>query len=155
MFAKQFTTAVMILLIMASGIASAQVKSLCEKSENTIWSCQAGKKFYSICSSKDLTGTTGYLQYRAGTLEKTEFKFPAELQQPKGRFEYGLLAHGAYLNFKNDHYSYEISEPLAGQAAIEISKDDKHLSTLQCSASTQSLSDNATMDIFKTVGAYQ
>lgn len=155
MFAKQSRTAVMVLLTMVSSIASAQVKSLCEKGENTVWSCQSGKKIYSICASRDLTGTIGYLQYRAGTLEKTEFKFPAELQHPKGRFEYGLLAHGAYLSFKNGHYSYEISEPLIGQPAIDISKADRHLSTLQCSTSTQSLTDNATMDIFKTVGAYQ
>lgn len=136
-------------------MASAQAKSLCEKYENVVWSCQDKRKIYSICSSRDLTETNGYLQYRAGTLKRMEFKYPPVLQHPKGYFEYGLLAHGAILNFKNGLYSYEISENLIGQPWISVSKDDKNLSSFQCSDSTQSLTNNSTIEIFRTVGAYQ
>ena len=152
---KKVSSEILLFLILVSGTASAQVKSLCEKYENVVWSCQAKKKIYSICSSKDLTETNGYLQYRAGTLERIELKYPPVLQHPKGQFEYGLLAHGAILIFKNGLYSYEISEDLIGQPWIRVSKDERDISSFRCSDSTQSLTNNSTIELFRTVGAYQ
>ena len=156
MFAKQVRLAVIVLLAMVNNFANAQVKSLCEKGENSVWSCQHGKKIYSICSSSVLTETIGYLQYRAGTLERSEFRYPVALRHPKGLFEYDMLGNGTIrLTFKNGRYGYEIVEPAIGSSLIYISKDDKHLSTLQCEESTESLSENSTMKLFKTVGIYQ
>ena len=152
---KLFTSEILFLLILVSGTATAQVKSLCEKYENVVWSCQAKKKFYSICASKDLTETKGYLQYRAGTLDRIELKYPPVLQHPKGQFEYELLAHGAILIFKNGLYIYEISEDLIGQPRIRVSKDEKDIASFRCGDSTQSLTNNSTIEIFRTVGAYQ
>jgi hypothetical protein len=144
-----------LLLSLVSSVVSAEVNSLCDKHENVVWSCQVKNKIYSICSSKDLTETKGYLQYRAGIKESTEFKYPELLQNPKGRFQYGLLPHGAVLIFKNGIYTYSISEDLIGQPVISVEKREKYISTIQCDNSTQSLTNNETMDIFKTIGAYQ
>lgn len=142
-------------LSLVSGIVSADVKSLCKKSETVVWSCQFKSKVYSICSSKDLTETKGYLQYRAGNPKEIEFKYPAMLQHPKGLFEYGLLPHGAQLSFKNGHYNYVISEDLIGQPNISTSKNDNYLSTIECAQSTQSLTNNSTIEVFRIVGAYK
>jgi hypothetical protein len=144
-----------ILLVLASGLVSADVSSLCEKTENIVWSCEFKKKVYSICSSKVLTESNGYLQYRAGTAKNIEFKYPELLQYPKDKFQYGLLAHGAMLIFKNGSYSYQISEPLIGQPEISVEKDGNGSSYFQCKNSTQSLTKNETMEIFRVIGAYK
>ncbi len=136
-----------------SGQSYAEVNSLCSKEENTVWSCQAGRKTYSLCASTNVTATEGYVQYRAGTKGKVSFNFPAPHQHPKGNFEFGPIPHGALLTFKNNGYEYEINEPLIGQPFIIVS-GKSHL-ILQCRESTQSLTNNATLDLFRSAGVYE
>lgn len=126
--------------------ASATVKTLCEANENNVWSCQAGKKIYSLCASKNLARATGYLQYRAGTSKSIELKYPAALTHPKGFFEFDLLAHGASITFSNGGYSYSIYEDLKDGTVIKVEKSQKLLATIRCDDSTYSLTENPTID---------
>lgn len=139
-------------LMFVSTAANAEVKTLCKSNENTVWSCQAGTKVYSVCSSKELTRTAGYLQYRAGTTNKIELKFPASFLHPNGNFEFGLLAHGASLSFSNAGYTYTISEDIKGDTAIFVDTSSKTLATIHCRNSTETLTLNSTIDLFKSAG---
>jgi hypothetical protein len=132
--------------------ASASVTTLCETSENIVWSCQAGKKIYSLCASKDLSSTTGYLQYRAGTSKSIELRYPAALKHPRGLIEFSLLAHGASVTFSNKGYSYFISEDLKDGTEISVEKSQKTIATISCDDSTDSLTENSTIDLLKAAG---
>jgi len=141
-----------LLLISASTATYADVASLCESKERTVWSCQVGTKIYSVCASQDLSGTTGYLQYRAGTAQKTDFRFPTVLLHPKDHFEFGLLAHGARLSFSNGGYSYSIAEDLKGGTIIDVEKSNRSVSTIHCRDSTATLTETSTIDLFTSAG---
>ena len=132
--------------------AYAVAASLCKTSERTVWSCDSKSKSFSLCSSTDLSATTGYLQYRSGTQSKIEFEYPATKKHPKGLFLYGLLARGAALSFKNGQYTYEVVEPLIGEAHIDVLRRDESLSTITCISTTATLSDNSTIALFNLIG---
>ena len=52
-----------------------QESPLCTKAEITLWSCETGKRVFSLCSSPVVTRTTGYLQYRASNAGKPTFAY--------------------------------------------------------------------------------
>lgn len=138
---------------MLSAAANADVKNLCATSENTVWSCQTAKKTYSLCASKDLAKTKGYLQYRAGTEKKIEFKFPTALIRPQGQFESSDSSTGnVFLEFSTGGYTYTIAEDKYGDAAIYVTKASKTVATIFCSDSTGTLGNNSTQDLFKSAG---
>jgi hypothetical protein len=142
-------------IVLVGRATAAEPPSLCQQQENIVWSCLYGKKIYSVCASKDVNDTRGYVQYRAGTPKNIEFKYPAALQPPENLFAFGLLPHGASLEFANGRYTYLLSEDLVGQPWITVSKAGKSLSSFQCQDSTRSLTDNSTIRLFKAIGAYQ
>lgn len=52
----------------------------CTEGEVTLFSCQLKKgKTVSVCASKDLSPTTGYLQYRFGKIGKIEMSLPEKM----------------------------------------------------------------------------
>lgn len=140
------------LIALAATDANAQVPSLCTQAENTVWSGTAHAKIYSVCASKNLTSTTGYLQYRAGKPGKVEFKYPATLVAPRGHFVFLELAHGAQLTFKHGAYDYTITDPLAGQSEIDVSKGTRALANIVMQQSTLSLTENTTINLFQAAG---
>ena len=149
------TYATPLVLIFLSTAASADVKTLCESKENNLWSCQSGAKIYSVCASKDLADTLGYLQYRAGTTKGSDFRFPASLLHPKGRFEFNLLARGVSLTFSNGGYDYTVIEDIKGKTEIVVEKSSRMLTTIHCRDSTGTLADNSTIDLFKSAGIFK
>lgn len=59
-------------------------------------------RFISVCGSKDLSSSSGYLQYRFGVRGGTpELMFPAEVKHPKGLFEFGNEGFGAKSSTRN------------------------------------------------------
>ena len=83
---------------------------------------------------------------------KTDFRFPAALLHPKGHFEFSLLAHGASLSFRNGNYTYFIGEDLKGGTIIDVEKSGQSLSTIRCRDSTETLTENSTIDLFRSAG---
>ena len=138
--------------IFMTSAAIADVKNLCNVNERTLWSCQTSKKTYSLCASNNLTGSEGYLQYRAGAKKNIEFKFPENQMHPKGNFEFNLLPHGVSLSFKNGNYTYSIYEDVKGEAAINVEKESKTIAVVKCRESTDTLTENSSIDIFKAAG---
>jgi hypothetical protein len=109
-------------------------KSLCSKTEQTIWSCTTTKnKIASVCAAKGLTSESGYLQYRFGTTGKVELELPQNRAGSQSFFKYSRytrpLVTMLQLSFKNSDYTYEIHDddnseekPPIHSASIDISK---------------------------------
>lgn len=91
-----------------------KAKSLCAKEERVLWSCEIkgqGKQA-SICGSKELDQSRGYVQYRFERLEKIEMEFPRERINTQSRFVYfrytrPRVTHLA-LKFENEGATYII-----------------------------------------------
>jgi heat shock protein HslJ len=67
-----------------------QANSLCDKSEQIIFSCrlQRPAKIVSLCASTDLEKEQGYLQYRFGLPRQIELEFPESRQATQQQFDY-------------------------------------------------------------------
>lgn len=135
-----------------SGGAAADVANLCRGGEKAVWSCRAGTKYYSLCASRDLGEREGYLQYRAGRPSRLVFKFPGPLMHPRGHFRFGLLAHGARLAFERGAYRYKIIEDLKGDTSIFVQLPAGRMAQIDCAGATQTLTENTTIDLFKSAG---
>jgi hypothetical protein len=107
-----FRTAVVFHLLSIAGVCEAE--TLCTTSERVIFNCslQNGKKLVSVCSSKQLTKDDGYLQYRFGTLLKTELTYPSTTKGTQAQFFWrymrGSEGSGGDLSFKNNAYLYTV-----------------------------------------------
>jgi hypothetical protein len=68
----------------------AETDSHCIKTESVIFSCQIkdSDKIFSLCASKDISDTSGYIQYRFGRLNKVELTFPNDRLHSQKRFLY-------------------------------------------------------------------
>ena len=139
-------------LIISSSVTHAEVASLCDAHERVIWSCQARSKIYSVCASQQLTASTGYMQYRAGTPQDIELRFPGEWLHPKGYFEFNVLARGASLAFTNGGYTYWILEHLMDGNSIQVERANQLLATITCQAGTNTLTLTDTINLFDTLG---
>lgn len=127
----------------------ADAGNLCRAGESAVWSCRVGTKYYSLCASTNLGAQDGYLQYRAGRPSRLEFRFPGRLIHPRGHFSFGLLAHGASLEFEHGAYHYAISEDLKGETSILVRLPQGRTASIDCADATQTLTENATIDLFK------
>jgi hypothetical protein len=76
------------------------------------------RKLFSMCASKDLDASRGYLQYRYGVQNKVELEFPKYLSDSRDQFGYDQYSRPDLstfvLGFNNDNYRYEISETTEG-----------------------------------------
>ncbi|WP_079437511.1 hypothetical protein [Zoogloea sp. LCSB751] len=135
-----------------SGGVAAEVANLCRAGEHAVWSCRAGTKYYSLCASRSLGEREGYLQYRAGWPSRTVFRFPGRLTHPRGHFRFGLLAHGARVTFERGAYRYEIIEDLKGDTSIFVQLPAGKTTQIDCADAMQTLTENTTIDLFKSAG---
>jgi hypothetical protein len=95
---------------------------LCSKDEITLWSCETGKRIYSLCSSHTVTRTLGYIQYRASSRGKVVFTYPTERTPPLGSFVYNSFANGnASVEFTSNGYGYTLSDPLREGSFLGVS----------------------------------
>lgn len=112
--------------------ASMAASSLCSAEEQVIWNCSTQKKTLSVCASKDLSATAGYMQYRIGQPNKLEMIFPEDQKHPKGLFEYGSLPAGAELSFQKDVYGYRIVTMRNGDSEMQVTQNDKDIAIIKC-----------------------
>lgn len=95
---------------------SIKAKSLCARDERVVWSCETMRegKLASICSSRDLAQSRGYVQYRFGRPGKVELEFPRERAQTQPLFKYSRytrpLVTMLKLEFTNNGFTYSISD---------------------------------------------
>ncbi len=82
----------------------------CTSQESTLFNCTTGKKTVSVCASKNLSRSSGYLQYRFGAKGKPEIEIPEAREYPGPTVKSGTLASsgGAYLRFYKAEYTYVV-----------------------------------------------
>jgi len=152
---ERYVHALVLLVFLAvaayPGSSSGQT-SLCQSDEQDVWSCSTARKTYSICASRDLDGSSGYMQYRVGKPSAIEFSFPEDLKHPRGVFEFSVLAKGVSLAFENKGFEYGVYESVMGGATIVVSQKGRELSTIQCDTSTETLTLTTTINQMKAVG---
>lgn len=129
---------------------------LCAAEEITLWSCTVGNRVHSLCASRVVTRTTGYMQYRASRRSQVVFTYPAERGPPSGRFVYHAYANGdATVEFDNNGYGYVLSDPLRGDSSLRVSTpapSRKH-SQMTCEGN-QTLQLNYTMRLMYDAGVW-
>jgi hypothetical protein len=121
--------------------------SLCAQGEQVVWSCETVKerKLSSICSSKELDETRGYVQYRFGRAGRIELEFPGKRAGSQSAFKYSRytrpLVTYLKLEFINNGVAYTISDdsndeekPASRYAAITVRTSDANAkeTTLRC-----------------------
>ncbi|EDZ98587.1 hypothetical protein BH160DRAFT_6123 [Burkholderia sp. H160] len=108
------------LIVALSMLNVAHAEGLCRSSETTVFNCdlKENHKIVSICSSKDLTDKSGFLQYRYGSRNKVEFAFPKSLTNSQSQFGYDEYSRPDLstfvVGFNYENYRYEISETTEG-----------------------------------------
>nr|WP_294868045.1 hypothetical protein [uncultured Pseudogulbenkiania sp.] len=101
-------------LFMLVSTLYAATPTLCEPNETVAFSCvlKKPKKIVSICTSRRLTESTGYVQYRFGLPGKIELVFPGKRDGSQDRFVYSRYTRPMVtrisLSFKNNGYDYEV-----------------------------------------------
>jgi hypothetical protein len=108
---KRATWVILSGLFISSG---AMAVTLCDSSEEIVLSCQIKKsdKILSICRSKPLTATTGYLQYRYGRRGAIEMTYPVSKTETQGAFRLQTNTHAevfdTWFTFKSGKFVYSI-----------------------------------------------
>ena len=127
---------IMLSLTFSSSGSSADFRH-CSLDENVVFSCAVGEKIASICASKDAAIDKGYVQYRFGFLENTEFTYPENKEPANINFSIKYQLASNYIIFKKNLLTYKIISPNhnAGVRFIEVSNSEKLISTLSCSSS--------------------
>jgi hypothetical protein len=102
-------------------------KTLCAADERVIFSCPLRRpaKIVSVCSSKNLTKETGYLQYRFGLPGKIELEFPKGRQGSQAKFEYTHYFRAQVdlteINFSVDGVNYSVFDEYNGEEKPAVS----------------------------------
>ncbi|MBB6368860.1 hypothetical protein FHR56_004041 [Xanthomonas sacchari] len=133
-----------------------QHSPLCEKEELTLWTCQTRKRVFSLCSSKLVNRTSGYLQYRASEGGKLVLHYPAEKKPPTGFFSYRSFLNGnASIEFSNGGYRYSLFDPLRSASSISVSGPGASDKTTQIACGpNQTLQLNYTMRLMYDSGIW-
>lgn len=116
--------------------------SHCSEQEQTVFSCSLGEKIVSVCASKDISATGGYLQYRFGKLNAPELIFPASSESSSRRLDIQARTlmfaggGGGYLRFINGNYHYivytAIGKGWGTKDGVSVEKDGKLIANLKC-----------------------
>jgi hypothetical protein len=82
-----------------------KAQTLCSFTEKSYFDCATKNgKQVSVCGSKDLSKSAGYLQYRFGTLKKVELEFPVEKKDSAKKF-----FHTHYFRYQTDYTNLNFS----------------------------------------------
>jgi hypothetical protein len=118
----------------------AAVETHCATDELIVFNCSTGKKIVSVCASKTMSATSGYLQYRFGRKGSPELIYPEVKIPPKVDIQANTLTFagggGAYIRFKRDRHSYVVYTAIGrgwrDKAGIAVEIDHKLQVNLAC-----------------------
>ena len=131
-----------IALVLMTG--SAHAATLCAPDEQALWQCPIAKnhKMASLCASKDVSATQGYVQYRYGTPGKVELTYPATRAPAPQSFHYdaGFNGDGEYVSvqFTNAGNDYSLfnqdgsDNDRTGTASISVKTANGKTGDLDC-----------------------
>lgn len=150
------------LIAATSWAAASPAPTLCNADELVIFSCATGARVASICASKSLSKTDGYMQYRFGRNENVELSYPELGAKSVDIYTSGTMMFsgggGAWLRFKKGPFSYTIftatgkwgssGSPL-GVGGVAVQKDGKEFANFRCRADPTS---EIGPDLFQKLG---
>lgn len=149
------TLSLIIFLLLVNSSLKAAELTHCSNEERVVFSCSTGKKFVSVCASKDASKDKGYVQYRYGVINKPELIFP-ENREPANKnfsYQYNLYASG-YSNdilFNIGTFNYIVSYLFAKgdeSGSVEVIKSGKNIANIIC----KSKPNNVEQEILSTIG---
>ena len=122
--------------------AHAEPASLCSAGDTVLFTCQAGRKTVSVCGSRDLSSSSGFLQYRFGNSPRAvELEYPKERGHPKDYFRFKDEGQGAKgslsnLQFTIGAYTYTVYRfrhaTESEFAGVAVKRGSSPLSFLRC-----------------------
>jgi hypothetical protein len=128
-------------------LGAGATESHCQRDEATLFSCRAANgKIISVCGSRQLSATEGYLQYRYGAKGAPELIYPPTKDARREILESGTLMYsgggGAYLRFKRDDYGYVVytasGRGWGSRAGVAVEKDGRLAADVRCKGSAVS-----------------
>ena len=136
----RLSTAIFVTMFCGYAQLVGAVESHCAKDESTIFNCSVGKKIASVCASKSISATSGYLQYRFGRKGSPELILPAAKTPPNADIQANTLTFagggGAYIRFKRGSYGYVVYTAIGRgwgeKAGIAVEKDNRLQVKLTC-----------------------
>ena len=143
--------AIVFILLLATSVSYAD--TLCTSQENVICSCSTGRKIISACASKDLSKSTGYIQYRFGKSGSIELTIPSKKSHPSNYTNGNIITYsgggGTYLRFINGNYGYVLYSAIGRgweKEGLSIEKNGKIFSNMYCKGRVTS---NLEPDLFE------
>lgn len=111
-------TLVTVTSMILTSVSMAHEKTLCNTSEVIVFNCSLtrNEKIVSLCASRQLTNSVGYVQYRFGTPKHTELEFPSERQASILQFQMShyfrpMVSHTS-ISFENQRNRYSIVDDI-------------------------------------------
>lgn len=160
-----WVVAVGAVLALGSPVLASSSNTLCHPNETVVFSCATGSaRLVSVCASKPVSKTAGYIQYRFGQKDKLELVYPETPQAPAGLFTPGTLAFsgggGAYLSFRKGGYRYTVFSAIGnwgktGKGTAEgvaIRNGEKEVASLPCRKSSDFDAGELGPDFFEKAG---
>ena len=154
-YTKSLRCLVIAACVVISFTARAKNVSHCSAAEMSLWKCSSKQKVYELCASKNLSKSSGYLQYRAGRIGKIELSYPAGLLHPRGLFRLQHYARNGGLKFNIGRYEYELFDPLTGPGGSELRvfKDkSEFVSNIYCAESNEAMTNTGVIELFQAAG---
>jgi hypothetical protein len=129
--------------------------SLCAPDEAVIFSCALGKKTASLCASKDLSATKGYLYYAYGKPGALDLSAPEKAITARQNLTRGSIAYSGggtdYVRIQNGAFSYIVYSGIGKgweQEGVVVQKDGKTISSHICPASMSALGPNGWQPVY-------
>ena len=132
--------------VTTSAPAATKLSSFCTATETVVFACQVGSKLVSVCASRNLSPTVGYVQYRFGKLGE-----PLEMTLPTGEVHPRNAAYGknvgysgggaSWLRFRKASYSYVVYSGIGRwgpngatmkKQGLAVENNGKVISNLKC-----------------------
>jgi len=127
-----------------SAVSPAQ--TLCKADELVVFSCPTKNHIASICASKDISKTSGFMQYRFGRLDHADMVYPDVGIKPADVFTAGTMMFsgggGDWLRFSKGAFSYTIfsafgkwsshSDGSGDAAGVAVRKNGKEFANFPC-----------------------
>ncbi|MEK6425318.1 MAG: hypothetical protein V4801_37555 [Burkholderia gladioli] len=114
--------------------AHADEGALCHQGEDVYFGCEAGGKYISICAAGNSSPDRGYVQYRFGSPNKIELKYPKRRTPPGRMFElshiYGGNLNFLHIKFKSGHFNYVVYRGFP--SGVYVLKDGRLISNIAC-----------------------
>jgi hypothetical protein len=129
-----------LLSVLPSGAATGA--SHCGAEEETLFTCNTGRKLVSVCGSRDLSASFGFVQYRFGPPAAPELVYPPVDADWRAVTRGSVLTYagggGAYLAFSSGPYRYvvytAIGRGLGKKAGVVVEKNGKRVANLPCTS---------------------